>query len=92
LLLNVVSRQPTPPGVITFIYKALFIFADHTQMMSGGLALPTLPLSGRQEAIAIEADSMAACPLEGFVRRASCAAPRPSQTMAAHVNQLWILH
>jgi hypothetical protein len=52
----------------------------------------TLPLSGRQEAFAIEADSMAACPLEGFVRRASCAAPCPSQTMAAHGNQLWILH
>jgi hypothetical protein len=30
--------------------------------------LRTLPLSGRQEAIAIEADSTAACPLEGLVR------------------------
>jgi hypothetical protein len=50
LLLNVVSRQPTPPGVITFIYKALFIFADHTQMMSGGLALPTLQIRSGQAA------------------------------------------
>ena len=29
---------------------------------------PTLPLSGRQEAIAIEAGLMVACPLEGLVR------------------------
>jgi hypothetical protein len=29
---------------------------------------PTLPLSGRQEAIAMEADSTAACPLQGLVR------------------------
>jgi hypothetical protein len=29
----------------------------------------TLPLSGRQEAIAFKADSTAACPLQGLVRR-----------------------
>jgi hypothetical protein len=29
---------------------------------------PTLPLSGREEAFAIQADSLAACPLEGLVR------------------------
>jgi len=32
------------------------------------LILLTLPLSGRQEANAIEADSTAACPLQGLVR------------------------
>jgi hypothetical protein len=31
----------------------------------------TLPLSGRHEAIAIEVDLMAACPLQGLVRRAT---------------------
>ena len=44
----------------------------------------TLPLSGRQGAIAIEADSTVACPLEGLVRHsilpciASCQLTPPS--------------
>ena len=35
---------------------------------------PTLPLSGRQEAIAFEAELPAACPLQGLVGLSRCAA------------------
>ena len=51
----------------------------------------TLPLSGRQEAIAIEADSAAACPLLGLVRRCRiftgsvCGSP-PRQQSSSHLS------
>ena len=35
--------------------------------------------------------NLRAGPLEGLVRRPSCAAPHPSQAMAAHRNQRWTL-
>ncbi|MEA5416605.1 hypothetical protein [Synechococcus sp. BA-132 BA5] len=51
----------------------------------------TLPLSGRQEAIAIEADSTAACPLQGLVRRcriftSSVCGPTPHLQSSRHLR------
>jgi hypothetical protein len=50
----------------------------------------TLPLSGRQEAIAIEADLTAACPLQGLVRRCristgSVCGPTPHLQSSSHI-------
>ena len=50
----------------------------------------TLPLSGRQEAIAIEADLTAACPLKGLVRRCriptgSVCGPTPHLQSSGHL-------
>jgi hypothetical protein len=56
-----------------------------------GLDQLTLPLSGRQEAIAIEADSTAVCPLQGLVRRCrfstgSDCGPSPRQQSSRHLR------
>lgn len=52
---------------------------------------PTLPLSGRQEAIAVKADSKAACPLQGLVRRCristgSDCGPTPRKQGSSHLR------